>query len=78
VLRILSLPEKKITNIDDLEIYQNLSYEEQNLFSYSNINYLQSLILEYSKFDDDELNSSIKKYDIYVILLNIFNFLFLY
>jgi hypothetical protein len=24
------------------------------------------------------LNSSIKKYDIYVILLNIFNFLFLY
>ena len=78
VFRILSLPEKKITNVDDLEIYKNLSKEEQNLLSFSNINYLQSLILEYSKFSDKQLNSNIRKYDRYIILLNIINFLFLY
>lgn len=75
---LLNVYEESAVNINNYIAYKSFSDKDKWLLMDSNSSYIQTLLLEYSKFSDDVLNNDIRKYDIYIILLNIFNFLFLY
>ena len=70
--------KKKVTDFSNFIIYTDSSDEEKDLIMQNNSTYIQVLLLEYSKYSREELNNNFRKYDIYIILLNIFNFLVLY
>ena len=59
-------------------VYNNAKDEEKEELNSKEPYYYDGLTLEYSKKDKEYLMNTVKKYNIYIILLNIFNFIVIY